>query len=43
LATPLAAIASHTVAAKAQAMTSGHHEGRVFIQLPAEIFVSENI
>jgi hypothetical protein len=43
LATLLAAIASHAVAAMAQAVTAGHHEGGVLIQLPAEIFNSENI
>ena len=43
LATPVAALASHAVAAMAQAVTSGHHKGGILIQLPAEIFVSENI
>ena len=43
LATPVAALASHAVAAMAQAVTSGRHEGGILIQLPAEIFVSENI
>jgi LacI family transcriptional regulator len=43
LATPVAALASHAVAAMARAVTSGRHEGGILIQLPAEIFVSENI
>jgi LacI family transcriptional regulator len=43
LATPLAALASHAVAAMAQAATSGRHDGGTMTQLPAEIFVSENI
>jgi LacI family transcriptional regulator len=43
LATPLVALASHAVAAMAQAATSGRHDGGSLTQLPAEIFVSENI
>ena len=43
LATPLAALAFHAVAAMAQAATSGRHDGGTMTQLPAEIFVSENI
>jgi hypothetical protein len=27
----------------AKAVTSGRHEGGILVQLPAEIFVSENI
>jgi LacI family transcriptional regulator len=43
LATPLVALASHAVAAMAQAATSGRHDGGTLTRLPAEIFVSENI
>ena len=43
LATPVAALASHAVAAMAQSVASGRHEGGILVQLPAEIFVSENI
>ena len=43
LATPVAALASHAVAAMAQSVVSGRHEGGILVQLSAEIFVSENI
>ena len=43
LATPLAALASLAVSAMARAAGSERHEGGTLIQLPAEIFVSENI
>ena len=33
----------HAVAAMAQSVVSGRYEGGILVQLPAEIFVSENI
>ncbi len=43
LATPVATLSSHAVAAMAQSVVSGRYEGGILVQLPAEIFVSENI
>ena len=43
LGTPIAALASHAVSAMAQAAGSDRNDGRTVIQLPAEVFISENI
>ena len=43
LGTPIAALSSHAVAAMAQAAGSDRNDGRTVIQLPADVFISENI
>ena len=43
LGTPIAALASHAVSAMAQAAGSDRIDGRTVIQLPADVFISENI
>ena len=43
LGTPIAALASHAVAAMAQAAGTDRDDGRTVIQLPADVFISENI
>ena len=43
LGTPITALSSHAVAAMAQAAGSDRSDGRTVIQLPADVFISENI
>jgi LacI family transcriptional regulator len=43
LGTPIAALAHHAVSAMAQAAGSDRNDGKTVIQLPADVFISENI